>query len=142
MDAVDIRRDDDLGATIIEVAAAITYGDILEIAREGIAPSQTRHLIWIVHPGAAGKLTTDDFKHFYASHRSMILARQGGHTVYVAPEDAENALCRWAQVYVERVADVPIGIHVVRTLDEAYDILTQANAESNRTDSVPKARLA
>ncbi len=130
MDAAKVRRDEDLGALIIEVLKPISYREILDLVREELEPNPTRHLIWNVHPGTAGQLTTDDFKDFYTKQRSKILTRRDGITIYVAPGDAENALCRWAQVYVEKVADVPISIHVVRSFEEAQQILTEANTLS------------
>lgn len=129
------RYDDGLELTIVEVKAPVFYRDVLGIFREWIEPRATRHLIWIVHPGALSELTTDDFKDFYTNHRASVLQRAGGQTIYVAPEEAENTLCHWGRVYVERRAEVPIAIHVVRTLDEAYDLLKNASERDRHTIS-------
>jgi len=129
MTAAKISHDKVLDATIVDVREPITYQEILDIARHDLGSGPTPHLIWLVGPSAADKLTTEEFKDFYNTQRDLILARRGGVTVYVAPGNAENALCRWGQAYVEKMTDAPIRISVVRTLDEAREILTEANAQ-------------
>lgn len=127
---IDIQFLDDIDATIVELKQSVSAREIANALRDEIEPRLTRHVVWVVRRGTVDNLSTDDLKSFAGPRRAVMEKRPQGHTFFVSEGDAERALMRWYVAYGERVEQAPVGLHVMRTLDEALEKIREINAGS------------
>lgn len=104
--------------TIQKCSGNLTTEEMMDVINTFYNSSPTEHTLWDFSNASTNKIPTDGVRAIFELVKNKGLARQGGKTAIVAPEDLGYGMARMFQIMSD-TDDFPFKINVFRYYGDA-----------------------